>query len=198
MTQRDKRALGVLGVTVALFSLLQVDVSLPGFKTEVLGETSIEAAEQALRLARAHAGRGPLVQAEDKASREALEKIEKGLLVSENAALALAEMRQILEDLLHVEGIAMKSAKFSTVKREGEHYAAVPVDINFTCRIEQFVNWVAAVGNASRLLSTRRISLNPDNSDTKVIRARVTVAGFLPIARTPELVKSEVVPGGFL
>ena len=92
----------------------------------------------------------------------------------------------------------MKSAKFSVVKREGDYYTAVPVDVNFTCRIEQFVNWIAAVGNASQLLSTRRMRINFANSDTKAVRVSVTVAGFLPVSRTPELIKPEVTPGGFL
>lgn len=198
MTHRDKRALIGLGVSVVLFALLQIDVSLPGLRSASTGAAPIEAVEQSLKLARARAGRGPLVQAEAKAARVALDEIEEGLLSSENTALALAEMRQILENLLRVEDIAMKSAKFSAVKREGDYYTAVPVDVNFTCRIEQFVNWIAAVGNAPQLLSTRRMSINSTNSDTKTVTVNVTVAGFLPVSRTPELTKSEITPGGLL
>ena len=196
MTERDKKALIGLGIAVVLFLLLQTDMPLPGLGGGSTESTSVEAAEQKLRLARARAGRGPLVEAEAKSARESLEGVEKGLLQSENAALAKAEMRQIVEDLLRAEGIAMQSAGFATVEREGEHYAAVPVVVDVSCRIEQFVNWLAAVGNAPKLLATRTIRVGSANKDTKAVKARVTVAGFLPVARTPELIEDESGLGG--
>ncbi len=196
MTERDKKALIGLAIAVVLFLLLQTDVALPGLGGGPSGATSVEAVEQKLRLARARAGRAPLVEAEAKSARESLEALEKGVLSSENAALAKAEMRQIVEDLLHEESIAMKSAGFAAVEREGEHYAAVPVVVDFNCRIEQLVNWMAAVGNAPKLLATRAIRVGKVNKDTKAVAARVTLEGFLPIARTPELVEDESGLGG--
>ena len=191
MTARDKRALIGLGIAVVLFLLLLTDVPLPGLGGGPTGSTSVEAAEQKLRLTRARAGRGPLVEAEAKSARESLKGLEEGLLASENAALAKAEMRQIVEDLLRAEGIAMESAGFAAVERQGEYYAAVPVVVDVSCRIEQFVNWLAAVGNAPKLLATRMIRVGSANKDTKAVKARVTVAGFLPVARTPELIEDE-------
>ena len=196
MTERDKKALIGLGIAVVLFLLLQTDMPLPGLGGGSTESTSVEAAEQKLRLARARAGRGPLVEAEAKSARESLEGLEKGLLQSENAALAKAEMRQIVEDLLRAEGIAMQSAVFAAVERQGEHYAVVPVVVDVSCRIEQLVNWLAAVGNAPKLLATRMIRVNSANKDTKAVKARVTVAGFLPVARTPELIEDESGLGG--
>ncbi len=196
MTERDKKALIGLGIAVVLFLLLQTDMPLPGLGGGSTESTSVEAAEQKLRLARARAGCGPLVEAEAKSARESLEGVEKGLLQSENAALAKAEMRQIVEDLLRAEGIAMQSAVFAAVERQGEHYAVVPVVVHVSCRIEQLVNWLAAVGNAPKLLATRMIRVNSANKDTKAVKARVTVAGFLPVARTPELIEDESGLGG--
>ena len=196
MTERDKRALIGLSIAVVLFLLLQTDIALPGLGGGPTGATSVEAAEQKLRLTRAQAGRGPLVEAAAKSARESLEGFEEGLLASENAALAKAEMRQIVEDLLRAEGIAMQSAVFAAVERQGEHYAVVPVAVDVSCRIEQLVNWLAAVGNAPKLLATPMIRVNSANKDTKAVKARVTVAGFLPVDRTPELIEDESGPGG--
>ena len=196
MTERDKKALIGLGIAVVLFLLLQTDMPLPGLGGGATGAASVEAAEQKLRLTRARAGRAPLVEAVAKSARESLEGLEKGLLESQNAALAKAEMRQIVEDLLRAEGIAMDSAGFAAVEREGEHYATVPIVIDVSCRIEQFVNWLAAVGNAPKLLATRTIRVGSVNKETKAVKARVTVAGFLPVARTPELIEDESGLGG--
>lgn len=196
MTERDKKALIGLGIAVVLFLLLQTDMPLPGLGGGATGAASVEAAEQKLRLTRARAGRAPLVEAVARSARESLEGLEKGLLESENAALAKAEMRQIVEDLLRAEGISMDSAGFAAVEREGEHYAAVPIVVDVGCRIEQFVNWLAAVGNAPKLLATRTIRVGSVNKETKAVKARVTVAGFLPVARTPELIEDESGLGG--
>ena len=196
MSERDKRALIGLGIAAVLFLLLQTDVPLPGLGGGSTGAMSVEAAEQKLILTRARAGRAPLVEAEASSAGEALDGLEKGLLTSENAALAKAEMRQIVEDLLRSEGIAMQSAGFAAVEREGDHYSAVPIVIDFSCRIEQLVNWMAAAGNAPQLLATRSIRIGSANADTKAVKARVTVAGFLPVARTPELIEDQSGLGG--
>lgn len=195
---RDKRALALLAGATVLFLLLQTDWLLPapgggGGSTE-----SVEAVETAFRLARAKARRQPLVKAESAAAAKALEQIEEGLLASETAALANAEMRQIVEQLLTAEGIAMKSSRFASVELEGDSYARVPLTVDFDCRIEQFVNWMAAVANAPQLLSTRRIEISPGNKETKGIRVRVTVGGYLPASRTPELTEKAAGPGATL
>ena len=198
MTERDKKALIGLGIAVVLFLLLQTDAPWPGPGGGTEGAASVEAAEQKLRLTRARIGRGPLVQAEAKSSKKALEEREKGLLASQNAALAKAEMRQIVEELLRSEGIAMQNARFAAVEREGDYYAVVPLVVTFRCRIEQWVNWMAAVGNAPRLLATRHIHIDSASKDAKGVTARVTVAGFLPVSRTPELTRDESAPRGLL
>lgn len=63
----------------------------------------------------------------------------------------------------------------------------MPINVNFQCGIEQFVNLMAAVANAPELLATRRIRITPENHATKSVRVQLTVAGLLPVARTPEL-----------
>jgi Tfp pilus assembly protein PilO len=199
VTKRDKRALIILGVTLVLFVLLQGDLFFStGLSSESMNPESIEVIEQKFRLTRAHAGRVPLVQAQAKSVQENLERIEKGLLASQNIALAQAEMRQILERLLQAEDIAMKNAKFVSAESKSDHYAAVPIAVNFSCRIEQLVNWVAAVGNASQLLSTSSIRIDSPNLDSKTVRVTATVAGFLPASRAPELNRSRLRARGSL
>lgn len=199
VTTRDKRALIILGVTLVLFMLLQSDLFFPtGFSSESVNSESLEGIERQFRLTRARAGRVPLVQAQAKTVQENLERMEKGLLASQNVALAQAEMRQILERSLQAEDIVMANARFVSAESKNDHYAAVPITVNFSCRIEQLVNWVAAVGNASQLLSTIKIRIDSPNSDSKTVRVTATVAGFLPVSRAPELNRTRLSARGSL
>ncbi len=187
---RDRKALIGLGIALGLFVILQFDSILPGPGSGAPGTGTVESVEQAFRLAQVKARRKPLVDAEAQGTVKALAEIEKRLLASENAALAKAEMRQLVEDLLTSEGIAMRGSRFGTVALEERGYAQVPLIVDFECQIEQLVNWMAAVANAPQLLSTRRIQLNMGNRLTKSVRAQVSVSGYLPVSRTPELVQS--------
>ena len=182
-----------------LFMLLQGDLFFPtGFSSESVNSESLEGIERQFRLTRARAGRIPLVQAQAKTVQENLERMEKGLLASQNIALAQAEMRQILERSLQAEDIVMENARFVSAERKNDHYAAIPITVNFSCRIEQLVNWVAAVGNSSQLLSTIKIRIDSPNLDSKTVRVTATVAGFLPASRAPELNRARLSARGSL
>jgi len=195
---RDRKALIALGVALVLFVILRPDFILPVPGSNAADAGTVKGVEQAFRLAQAKARRKPLVDAEAQAIARELAEIEKRLLASENAALAKAEMRQLVEDLLTAEGIAMRGSRFGIVALEGEEYAQVPLIVDFDCQIEQFVNWMAAVANAPQLLSTRRIRLNPAKRETKSVRVQVAVSGYLPASRTRELVQSTALNGATL
>ncbi len=164
-----------------------------GIRSSQSGSTpsggSLEAQEQRFELVREQAGRKPLSDAEYRAVEQALEKIEGLLLGSDTPALAQAEMQSLLGDLLKDEGIVMRNSRFGTVALEGEHYAQVPLTVDFTCAIEQFVNLMAAIANAPKLLTTRGLQLKQGNAETKAVSVRMTVSGYLPVERAPELIE---------
>lgn len=195
MSQRDKRALLILVGAVALFAILQLDVFAPSDGAATPSSDSIAALEQRLELARERAARKPLTQAELDAARRSLEHVEQRLLTSENPALAQAEMRSLVGDLLAAEGVAMGSSQFGQVAAEEDAYAMVPLSVDFTCSIEQLVNLTAAIANAPKLLTTRLIRVRPEKPEVKSIQVRMTIAGYLPIERAPEL-KPKAAAGG--
>lgn len=186
LQSRDQRALLLLLAALAIAAVSQLDIFAPGAASDAAG-SSLEVAEQRLLLAQVKARQLPLAEAELDAAKRQLEVLEQGLLKSESAALAQAEMRQLVGDLLAAEGITMESSQFAAVQLDGEDYAQVPLNVNFQCGIEQFVNLMAALANAPELLATRRIRVTPENHATKSVRVQLTVAGLLPTARTPEL-----------
>lgn len=186
--RRDRRALVVLLVAGALFAIMQLDFFFPSTGSPLVGG-SIEDAEERLLNAQVNARQKPLVQTEFEEAARVLTELENGLLQAESAELAKAEMRQLVGNLLIAEGITMKASGFGNVKLEQDHFAQVPLTVDFDCRAEQFVNLMAAFSNNERVLGTRRIMLSPTNTETKAIRVRATVTGYLPVSRTPELTR---------
>jgi hypothetical protein len=184
----------LLGGALILFLLLQFDFWLPSSARPGSGAT-LEAAEQQFQLARARARQKPLADAEFGAASQWEAQMEGRLLKAESAALAQAEMREIVGNLLTAEQIAMQSSQFGAVRLEEETFAQVPLLVNFTCAIEQFVNLMAAIANAPQTLSTRQIRINPGSPDTKTVRIQLTVSGYLPVSRTPELAKKTQLGG---
>ena len=186
---RDRRALLFLGIAFVLFLLLQTDWILPppGAAASALG--SVEAEQNKLLLAQTQVRQEPLLSAEYRSLQSLEESLEERLLESETAALAQAEMRERVGELLEGAGISMRASRFTNVEAEGEDFAQVPLIVDFTCDITRFVNLLADIANAQELLSTREIKVSSANPKTKAVRVELTVSGYLPITRTPELIK---------
>lgn len=192
MSQKDRRALMILGAAATLFLVLQLDMFAPASGgAPAASDIALESLEQRLQLAQVQARQRPLTEAELNAAQRRLEKLEARLLESEDAALAQAEMRSLVGDLLTGEGIPLSSSRFGTVRLEQEHYAQVPLVVDFTCGIEQLVNLMASISNAAQLLTTREVRMQPDKPEVKSIRVRMTVVGYLPVDRTPELLDDD-------
>lgn len=192
MSQKDRRALIILGIAVGLFLILQLDIFSPSSVSATpTSDTALEALEQRLQLAQVKARQRPLTEVELASAQKRIEKLEARLLESADAALAQAEMRSLVGELLEAEGIPLRNSRFGSVRLERESYAEVPLVVEFTCGIEQFVNLMASVANSARLLATREIRIQPENTDVKSISVRLTIAGYLPLDRTPELLETK-------
>ncbi len=189
VSDRDRRALMFLGIAFVLFLLLQTDWILPAPNATASMPGSIEAEQNKLLLAQTQVRQEPLLSAEYRSLRSLEESLEDRLLESETAALAQAEMRERVGQLLEAAGISMRASRFTNVKAEGEDFAQVPLIVDFTCDITRFVNLLADIANAQELLSTREIKVSSANPKTKAVRVELTVSGYLPIARTPELIE---------
>lgn len=190
MSDRDKRALKLLSGAVALFLLLQFGLPAPsggGATGPGVSDASLVGLEERLKTAQAEVSRKPLGDAELAYAERLLEAREQRLLESVDPALAQAEMRGIVGDLLAAEGIVLNASRFPAIELEGLDYARTPIDITVTCAIEQVVNLLAAIANHERLLTTRRIRVRPEKPDIKSVRVEMQLSGYLPIERAPEL-----------
>lgn len=189
MKTRDSRALIALAVAVGAFGLLQLDSFGPAADVSTSSD-SIEQLESAFQLAQVKARQKPVAAAELATLEQALARLESQALVSATSELAQAEMRTLIGDLLAAEGIAMAGSRFGQIALVGDNYAEIPITVDFNCGIEQFVNLTTAVANSPRLLVTRRIRIRPGAQETKAVQVQLTVAGYLPAERTPDLTKS--------
>lgn len=189
VSDRDRRALLFLGIAFVLFLLLQTDWILPppGAAASALG--SVEAEQNKLLLAQTQVRQEPLLSAEYRSLKSLEESLEDRLLESETAALAQAEMRERVGELLEDAGISMRASRFTNVEAEGEDFAQVPLIVDFTCDVTRFVNLLADIANAQEILSTREIKVSLANPKTKAVRVELTISGYLPITSTPELIK---------
>ena len=189
VSDRDRRALLFLGIAFVLFLLLQTDWILPPPGAAVSSLGSVEAEQNKLLLAQTQVRQEPLLSAEYRSSKSLEESLEDRLLESETAALAQAEMRERVGELLEGAGISMRASRFANVEAEGEDFAQVPLIVDFTCDVTRFVNLLADIANAQEILSTREIKVSLANPKTKAVRVELTISGYLPITSTPELIK---------
>ena len=189
VSDRDRRALLFLGIAFVLFLLLQTDWILPAPGASASDLGSVEAEQNKLLLAQTQVRQEPLLSAEYRSLKSLEESLEDRLLESETAALAQAEMRERVGELLEGAGISMRASRFTNVEAEGEDFAQVPLIVDFTCDVTRFVNLLADIVNAQEILSTREIKVSSANPKTKAVRVELTISGYLPITSTPELIK---------
>lgn len=179
LSQREKRALLLLGLAVIVALLLQFGIpSRSGVATA--SPASVDAGEKRLRRLQELAQKKPRAAAEAEAAAKALAETEKGLLKASTPALASAEMQQLVQEMLRAQGINMQASEFGVPKAVGEYYAQVPLTVSFSCGIEQWINLMAAVRNAPQVLSTADIRLAPGDMRNKLVQVRMVVAGYIP------------------
>ncbi|HYM13025.1 MAG TPA: type II secretion system protein GspM [Bryobacterales bacterium] len=183
MSERDKRALLILGLAAVAALVLEFGLPAPGpagTPEAGVSASSIQLAERRVRRLQEVAKQRPRAAAEAEAAAKALAETEKGLLKAATPALAEAQMQQLMKDMLGAQGINMQSSEFGLPKAAGGDYAQAPLTVNFTCGIEQWINLMAALRNAPQVLSSVDIRLAPADAKNKTVQVHMVVAGYIP------------------
>ena len=179
LSPRDRRALALLGTAAVLFVILQYGV-LPRSGGGAGSATPVDVLEKRLQRLQQVARQKSRAVAEAGAAARELAEAEKGLLQAATPALASAEMQRIAKELLASQGVTLQASEFGPVKAAGEDYAQVPLTVNFTCGIEQWINTMAALHNAPQVLSTLEVRLAGHEPKLKTVQVRMVVAGYIP------------------
>jgi hypothetical protein len=111
---------------------------------------------------------------------------EKGMIRSDTAPQAQAQLLEIIRRAGKDEGIDVRGAEEMKIRPLADDYGEVVVAVSFSCRIDQFVNLMADLANRPELLATNAIRISTNNLKEKTIGVRLELSGVVPRKLVPE------------
>jgi hypothetical protein len=148
---------------------------------------SVPTAEKRLEILRRKAAMVPGRESVLGQVRAELQKREKGIVVAGTAEQARAHLIERLHALAAGNGFDASGAEtLPQPKPLGKDYGQVSVGQNFTCGIDQLVNFLAATANEPEALATESIYIAARGTKEKTIQVRLTLSGVVPKALVPE------------
>jgi len=180
LSTRDRRAVMLLGLGLVTVVVLRFGVYGDRQATVVASKDSIPAAEKRLaRLRQLLAGvPGKRTLLTSLTAEAALR--EKGVIQAPTAQQAQAQLLETIRRVGKDEGIEVRGGEFPELRPLGEEYGEASVSVNFDCRIEQLVNFLAALTKESELVATNEIRIASANPKEKTVAVRLTLAGVVP------------------
>jgi hypothetical protein len=186
ITPRDRRALLLLSLAVVLTLVLRFGVYGDRQPRVAAAAGSIPQAEKRLARLRQLAASVPGKQTVLKNVSAELAAREKGVIVTETAQQAQAQIQQILRKLAGDHGIEIRGGEFGQVRPLGADYGEAPVAVPFDCGIEQFINFLSAIGNQPELLGPTDVRIIAGNPKDKRVSVRLTVSGVVAKKLVPQ------------
>lgn len=187
-SQRDRRALKALGIALAIAALWLGQGAIRGLGSSA---GTLESLEQSYLLAKQTVARQPAEADYVGRLRRSIDIVERRLLRSETLALAQAEVRSLAIGLLSTAGVNSIRSEFGVASPDEGQYKGVALDLEFTCRIDQLVDLMAAMANARPILATRMIEITAPESASERVQVRLGIEGYMriqPNALTAEAV----------
>lgn len=191
LSQRDRRALTLL--LAALFVALVIYLWPQGggdaaAATGVAG--GVEMAERRLEQVRRLAAQVPAKEAQLASLEADLNSWEQGLINSETAPQAQADLLAILRQIGARQNPPLEFAAVNVGQVQmlpgSEHYGEARVTVTFDCTIEQLVNLMADLTAQPPAIVTDEIRISVRNEEDKSIRVQLRVAGAVPRRLVPE------------
>lgn len=185
---RERRLLMALPVALLVFGVIYYWGSDDAPKVVAPTVSSSATSEKRLTHLREVAATVPAKEAILKKVSAELADREKSLIRADTAAQAQAQIVQILRRLASQEAppLDIRSTDLGGITGLGDSYGAANVTIQMDCRVDQLVNFLAAIGSLNELISTSDIRINSTNPKEKTVNVRLTVAGVVPRKLVPE------------
>ena len=108
-----------------------------------------------------------------------LREAEAGLLENTNPSLAAAELQGLVKQITTSQAIEVRSSDFLPVKALNESYAQVPLGLQFQCRLDQLVNFLAELQASPKFLTVPRLLIQTMGGKEKVVNVNLTVVGLM-------------------
>jgi hypothetical protein len=183
----EKRNAITLAVGVAAILVLRFVVMADRNPAVVGVIDSVPMAEKRLELLRQAAATVPGKEALLKQVTAELESREQGILKAETGAQAESQLAELLHTTGAANGIDIRGMEDWRVKPLGSDYGEVSVTVRFACKIEQLVNFLAALANVPQMLSTNQVSINgTTDPKNKTIQVRLSLSGVVPKKLVPK------------
>jgi hypothetical protein len=155
----------------------------------VASRDSIPVARQRLEILRRKAATVPAKEAILKQVTAELQQREKGIVQASTAEQARAHLMEVLHAAAVANGFDSQGAsQLPEPKALGKDkdYGQVSVGQNFTCGIDQLVNFLSGIANEPEILATDTILVAPVRNKNKDITVRLMLSGVIPRKLVPE------------
>jgi hypothetical protein len=157
--------------------------------TPAASRDTIPVARQRLELVRRKAATVPAKEAILKQVTAELQERERGIVQASTAEQARAHLMEVLHAAATANGFDSSGAsQLPEPKPLGKdrEYGQVAVGQNFTCGIDQLVNFLSAIANEPEILATDTINVTPVRNKNKDITVSLTLSGVIPKNLIPE------------
>jgi hypothetical protein len=185
--QRDKRALGVLGIAAA--GALVFWFTSGGGSTPASASSSdnIPAAERRVARLRERASTVAGKQAVLKDVSAELEQREKGIIQAATAAQAQALLLDIVRRSARNQAppVELGSVEFQQASRLGD-YGEVHVAVSLSCHIEELLNLLADLASRPEAIAVDEMRIGAHDPKQKTISVRLGVSGVVPRRLVPD------------
>jgi hypothetical protein len=193
MSGRDRRALVILGGALVLGGFIYwLSNSSPSTSSSSASVTapseSIDRAQRRLATLRRQAATLSGKEAVLKQVSVELGEREKGLIPGDTAEEAQAQLLQVVRRVAKAQTppIEMSQVELGRPRPYGTAYGEVSVSITLTCRIDELVNFLAALGAQPELASTEEIRFGASHPKQKTMPIRLTVTGLVARRLIPQ------------
>jgi hypothetical protein len=181
----DRRTLLVLAAGVAAVLVLRFVVMVDKRPEAVVATESVPLAESRLVKLRDAVATVPGKEKIAKQAGAELVTREKGMILADTAPQAQAQLLEIIRRVGKDDGIDVRGAEEMKVRPLADDYGEVVVAVSFTCRIEQFVNFMTDLANRPELIATSDIRVATSNPKEKTVLVRLGLSGVVPRKLVP-------------
>jgi hypothetical protein len=187
--QRDKRALIVLGVVVALAFIYWMGSSPSAGTAKVVAPVeSVGRVEKGLANLRARAAAMPVKEALLKQASAELAEREKGLIPGDTADQAQAQLLQVVRRVAKAQTppLEIRQVELAQPRSYGNAYGEVTVSVTVDCHVEELVNLLATMSAQPETIATDEIRFGLANPKQKTMPVRLTVSGIVAERLAPQ------------
>jgi len=186
LSERDRRAMLLLGVAVAGLLIYAVSTRSRGNGAASTSEGSVQMAEQRLQRLRELAATVPAREQISKQIEQDFAIREKMLIAASSAELAQEKLLEIVRRLAKspASAVDIRSQELGRPKAYAD-FGEVSVTLSMSCRIDQLVNFLSDLTTQPESLGTEELHISGINADTKMMQVRLVIGALVPAKLLP-------------